>query len=255
MRVAVLLALFLSLPAWADDGTQKLFDCMRANIPPTLRIQDIELNAVDRAGGSRVLSGRLYAKRDGGLVRVMLRVAEPAQVAGAAYLVRESSGGEDDMYVFLPSVNRVRHVTGAFANGSLLGTDFTYAEAKLIQNAFTGASARLESPAKLDGRPVHVVMLQPEKVAEAPYSSVRLWVDQKTCVALRADFYAGDQPRKRLLVPPGAVKQSGKYWYPAEIEMRDLREATYTRLSVRGITSGSDLGARYFDPNAFYLGK
>lgn len=254
MKYWILLALAISLPAQADE-MQQIFDCMRANIPQTLRIQDIVLDATDRSGGTRSLRGRLYAKREQGLVRVMLRVSEPSNIAGAAYLVRESGQREDDMYVFLPAVNRVRHVTGNFANGSLLGTDFSYAEVKLLQNAFTGAAARLEAPDKIDKRPVHVLLLRPAKTEGAPYSSMRIWVDQKTCVALKAEFYNGDTPRKRLTAPVAALKQADNFWYVSDMEMRDLKEGTYTTLKVNGVSGDVDLGNRPFNPNAFYIAR
>ncbi|HSW11389.1 MAG TPA: outer membrane lipoprotein-sorting protein [Solimonas sp.] len=250
----LLAALGLSLPAFADESHQ-VFDCMRANIPQTLRIQEIQLDATDRSGGVRSLRGKVYAKREQGLVRVMLRVAEPSNVAGAAYLVRETGQREDDMYVYLPAVNRVRHVTGNFANGSLLGTDFSYVEVKLIQNAFTGATGRLEPASKIDGRQVHVVTMAAPKGEKADYSMVRLWVDQQTCVALKAEFYNGEQPVKRLTAPVSSLKQAGKLWYASEMEMRDLKEGTYTTMRVTGVIADSDLGSKPFDPNSFHIGR
>ncbi len=34
-----------------DPATDKVLQCMRANIPPTVRIQQFELTSVDRTGG------------------------------------------------------------------------------------------------------------------------------------------------------------------------------------------------------------
>ncbi|AXQ30185.1 outer membrane lipoprotein-sorting protein [Solimonas sp. K1W22B-7] len=255
MKYGFLLAmgLALSLPVQAKDA-REVFDCMKSNIPQTLRIQEIQLDATDRSGGVRSLRGKVYAKREEGLVRVMLRVAEPVNVAGAAYLVRETGQREDDMYVFLPAVNRVRHVTGNFANGSLLGTDFSYVEVKLIQNAFTGAAGTLEAPEKIDGRATDVVSLKPAG-DKAPYSQVKIWVDQKTCVALKAEFFNGGTAVKRLTTAPAGLKQSGKLWYVSDMEMRDLKEGTFTTLHITGVTSDADLGGKPFDPNSFHLGR
>jgi len=257
MKYGFLLAmgLALSLPVQAKDA-REVFDCMKANIPQTLRIQDVQLDATDRTGGVRSLRGKVYAKREEGLIRVMLRVSEPSNVSGAAYLVRETGQREDDMYVFLPAVNRVRHVTGNFANGSLLGTDFSYVEVKLIQNAFTGAAGTLEAAEKIEGHAVDVVSLKPSAGDKAPYSKVKIWVDQKTCVALKAEFLNGETVTKRLTAPGSSLKQSsGKHWYASEMEMRDLKESTYTTLRVTGVTSDMNLGNKPFDPNAFYIGR
>ena len=257
MKYGLLLALgmVLSLPAQAAKDAHEVFACMKANIPQTLRIQEIQLDATDRSGGVRSLRGKVYAKREEGLIRVMLRVSEPANVAGAAYLVRETGQREDDMYVFLPAVNRVRHVTGNFANGALLGTDFSYVEIKLVQNAFTGAAGTLEAPEKIDGRSADVVTIKSPGGDKAAYSQVKIWVDQQTCVALKAEFFNGGAPVKRLIAPASSLKQTGKLWYASAMEMRDLKEGTFTTLNITGVSSDVNLGNKPFDPNSFHIGR
>lgn len=255
--IATLILLVIAAPAFADAEFQKVYGCMRANVPDTIRAQEIEFNSTDRAGGSRVIRGKLIAKRDSGLARISIRVTAPANVAGAAYLVRERAGNaEDDMFVFLPSVGRARHITGAFANGSLLGTDFSYADAKIIQNTFTGADGKLEASSEVDGRSAHVLTLTPGKEMKNPaYSLVRVWLDQKTCVPLKADFYQGDKLRKQLTASASALTQSGKFWYLSQLEMSDLKEGTKTQIKFGNVEGGIKASSTTFDPNSFYKGN
>ncbi|MES2488993.1 MAG: outer membrane lipoprotein-sorting protein [Pseudomonadota bacterium] len=255
--IATLLLLALSVPAFADAEFQKVYGCMRSNVPETIRAQEIEFNSTDRTGASRVLRGKLTAQRDNGLARISIRITAPANVAGAAYLVRERVGSpEDDMFVFLPGVGRVRHITGAFANGSLLGTDFSYTDAKLIQNTFTGSDGKLEAASEIDQRPVHVLTLTPTKKLKNPsYTLVRMWLDQKTCVPLKADFYQGTTLRKQLTASAGALTQSGKFWYLSQFEMSDLREGTKTQMKFGNVEGDVKATKAMFDPNGFYKGN
>ena len=50
----------------------------------------------------------------------------------AAYLVREASdpGKEEEMYVYLPALQKVRRITGAMKDSSLFGTDLSYSGPK-----------------------------------------------------------------------------------------------------------------------------
>lgn len=256
---ALALALLCGAPARADEAPQKVFDCMRANLPPTLRVQRIELENTDRSGSSRTLQGRLYALREnsGGqdLMRVMLRIDAPDYLAGASYLVRQgAAGAEDQMYVYLPSVNRVRRVVGDAGYDSLLGTNFSYVDFKQLESGFSDAAAVLEAPQQLEQRPVYVLSLKAR--AEAPgYSAVRAWIDQKTCVALKADFYEGAAVRKEFSGPASALRQSGAYWYLGQAQMRDLRDGTTTQLRILDLSSSAELPTRLFDARLFYLGK
>lgn len=258
----VVLGLFLALqaaavaPAQADAGVDKVMECMRGNVPPTLRIQQIELQATDRAGASRTLKGKLFAMREKGMLRAMMHIAEPSDLAGAAYLVRETAADHaDEMYMFLPAVNRVRRITGASADGSFLGTDFSYNDVKQIENAFGDSDGKLEKPESLEQRPMYVMSFKPKAEQGSRYSQLRAWVDQKTCVAMKVDFYEGDAVRKQLTAPASALQQSGSYWYLSQATMQDLKDHTNTKLQVVGLSGGSDIASRYFDPHSFFLGN
>ncbi len=230
---------------------------MRANVPPTLRIQEVELTATDRSKGERVLKGRLYAIRQNELVRAVLRIAEPNDLRGAAYLLKETPEVDrgDEMYMYLPSVNRVRRITGASADGALLGTDFSYNDVKQLQNAFGDSAVKLEKPEVIDQHPVTVAMLTPKPGQSSRYSRIRAWVEQKSCVALKVDFYEGEVARKELTAPAASLNKADNYWYVSEATMRDLKEGTQTRLKVVGVSSGAELPSRLFDPHSFYLGN
>lgn len=254
--VALTLPLMLGT-AQAAEPAQPLLDCMRANVPPTLRIQEVEMTATDRSGGERVLKGRLFALREDGLVRAVLRISAPSDLRGAAYLLRETpeAGRSDEMYMFLPSLNRVRRITGASADGALLGTDFSYNDIKQLQNAFGGSAVTLEKPEVIDQHPVKVLLLSSKPGQSSRYSRVRAWVDEKSCVALKVDFYEGDTARKELTAPAASLNKAANYWYVSEATMRDLKEGTQTRLKVVGVSSGDELPNRLFDPHSFYLGN
>lgn len=243
-----------STGARADPATQKLLDCMRANIPPSLQIKEVELASVDRSGAERVLKGKVYVSRDNGLIRVLLRIAKPRDLDGAAYLMREGGvGKKDDIFLFLPALQRVRKITGGSADTPLLGTDFSYNDMKQLQAAFGDTQASLDKPSVVEQRPVQVLQLQPAAAAGARYSRIRAYVDQKTCVALKAEFFEGDSLRKELSAPADSLKRADGYWYLSDLTMRDVKEKTSTRLKVVGVVgSEEELPSRLFDPTSFF---
>ncbi|MCC2656935.1 MAG: outer rane lipoproteinsorting protein [Panacagrimonas sp.] len=261
MLVTLLLLVgLISTARTADDQVGKVLECMRKNVPNELRAQDVEFTTADKAGTASTLKGRLFAAReqtpDGSRhVRAMLMVSSPPNLAGAAYLVREKDGdAKDGMYVYLPSVRRVRRVTGSIADGGLMGTSFSYADFKQIQNTFTGAQTAYESAGEVDQRAVHVLTFKPTEAGAGGYSLVRSWVDQKTCVPLKAEFYENRTVRKRLVTPASSLKQVGDFWYPAIIEMHDLSDGLRTTLKVKAVTPDPEpgLSAGTFDPKTFF---
>jgi hypothetical protein len=244
----------------AADEAGKVLECMRKNVPSSLRAQDVEFTTADKNGVASTLKGRLYAAREQtpeGLrhVRAMLSVSSPPNLAGAAYLVREKdSDARDGMWVYLPSVRRVRRVTGSIADGGLMGTSFSYADFKQIQNTFTGAQAVYEGSAEIDRRATHILTFKPADVTAGGYTLVRSWVDQKTCVPLKAEFYENRSVRKRLTSPASSLMQAGDFWFAGLIEMQDLSDGLRTTLRVKSVTPDPEpgLSAATFDPKTFY---
>lgn len=242
--------------ACADDATDKISECMRANIPQSLQIKELQLNAYDKTGSERIMRGKLFAIRENGLVRAMLRIEAPPDLRGASYLVRESKdASKDEMYVYLPALNRTRRINGGSQDNALFGTDISYSDIKLLNSAFTGGEVRLEKEDAVEKRPVHVMALKPDAAQLSRFELIRVWVDQKTCVALKAEFHEAGTLRKRYVAPAAGLKQSGPHWFATEGTMEDLREKTRTRLTVTGISSGTDLADRYFNARTFHIGS
>ena len=252
--LAVSVLLLGATSVQAGPAEEKLLACMRANIPLTLRIQEFQLTSVDRKGEQRKLAGRLFAKREKELLRAMLKLTSPADLSGAAYLIREGQKA-DEMHVFLPALNRVRRINGSAGDGPLFGTDLSYADIKQVQNAFMGAAPKIEAREKLENRPATVVSALPTAASGSRYSRIKAWIDDASCLAVKVEFMEGATIRKRLAAPASAIAKAGNYWYVSESTMTDLKLGTRTELKITGVKSGEDVANRYFDSRNFYLGN
>ena len=254
-QALALLAVVLGASALHASTVEEITTCMRANIPETVRIQTFQLQSFDRAGESRLLSGRLTASRETDLVRANLRLATPPDLKDAAYLMRESRDGSDEMYIFLPALNKIRRVVGGTRDNPLFGTDFSYNDLRQLHKAFAGQPTQVEAPEMIEGRPVHVLEIRPRAEDQSRYSRVRAWVDVEACTPLRMEFYEGERLSKRLLSPPASLARVDGYWYAAITEMHDLQAGTHTRMSVSEIETGPRLPERLFNPRLFHMGN
>jgi outer membrane lipoprotein-sorting protein len=251
--IAAALVLTAQAAVAADPASEKILDCMRTNIPESVRIQEFELTSIDRSGGQRQMRGRVYAKRDGDFARVTLKIESPSDLAGSAYLIREGKDS-DEIYLYLPAMRKVRRINGPSQDGKLWGTDLSFNDIKQMQNAFRGGNPKVEPAESLDGRLAHVLSLEPRPGETARYTRVRAWVDQKTCVALKVEFADAGGVHKRILSSAKDLRQAGKIWYVGDVEMSDLKDATRTRLQVKDVTAPEKLADRLFTATTFYVG-
>jgi hypothetical protein len=230
---------------------------MRQNLPQTGSIKEIEMDSVDRSGARRVLQGKLYARAEQQAakqsnVTIAVRFEAPRDLSGAAYLVRQTaSSGDDQIYMFLPAMQRVRRMNTTAASGSLLGTSFSYNDFRQLLSAFDSSDAKLEGTADLSGRAALVVAVK--STGASSYDLVRSWVDRQTCVPMKAEFLSGTKVLKRFHASADALRQSDHYWYLTESIIQDLSEGTATTLRIGKVISGATIPAAYFQPNSFYL--
>jgi hypothetical protein len=258
MRVILIacLGLIAALPAHAADSIEQIEACMRANLPSTVQVKDFQLISTDKTGGTRTLAGRVHARLENGLINAMMRIEQPSDLRGAAYLVRESKTDQDEeMYVYLPALQKVRRVTGGMKDSSLFGTDLSYADIKQITYAFSGGKLTLEKTEALEGRPTWVLSMAPDPANGSRFDLVRAWIDQKSCMVMKADFMQQQVVRKRFVSSAKFLAQSGPHWYVTEGLIEDLQEKTRTQLRITGVLSDKDLADRLFNPRVFYVGN
>jgi hypothetical protein len=254
------LLMLAALPAGAADkpaaaSVEAIDACMRANIPPSLQIKQFTLNSIDRNNASRQLKGRLFAIRDEGLLRTMLKIDAPSDLRGAAYLLREGKAHDQDaMYIFLPALNKTRRIMGGTQDNPLFGTDISYADIKQISHAFGGGKVVLEKTEQVESRDTYVLKLTPDATQQSKFAEIRTWVDKETCVALRADFIEDQQVRKRYSASAKDLQKSGTRWFVSKLKMEDLAEHSHTELTIDGVNGSDAVSDVYFNPRSFYLG-
>jgi hypothetical protein len=88
----------------------------------------MQMRLFDRQGRARERTLTVNGLRglDGAGDRVLVRFTYPNDIAGTGFLVWERPGGDDDRFLYLPALARVRRISGAERQESFVGSDFTY---------------------------------------------------------------------------------------------------------------------------------
>jgi outer membrane lipoprotein-sorting protein len=229
---------------------------MRRNLPERTSVQTIELTSRDRAGGSRTLKARLHWKRfEGGHPRVRIRVDSPPDLRGASYLVIEKETA-DEMFMYLPAVQKVRRITGGMLSDQLWGTDFSYEDIKQLQGMVVDGKSERLPDAAIGSRRVYVLSVTPQLDGESSYQRIVTSVDHDTCLALKTEFYEhGEEPRKVLLADPERITRQGRLWMAREFEMSDVRDETRSWLRILEVENDTDVSDRVFGPSLLGRGR
>jgi uncharacterized protein len=202
-RAAVLLpSLLLALPA-AAEGPDAV-EVMRANYQVS-RTQDSISRAtytlVSSGGQKRERKTLSYSKLlpNGQDNMRLTRFLSPADVKGTGILLVEHSGADDDMWIWLPALRKVRRLVSSNKRDSFLGTDLSYGD--VIGHRVEDWTHRIVGEEAVDGAPCHVVESLPRSEAvqsHSGYSKRKSWIRKDNAVAVRGEFWdEAGRPVKR----------------------------------------------------------
>ncbi|MEN8181729.1 MAG: outer membrane lipoprotein-sorting protein [Myxococcota bacterium] len=234
----------------ALETPQEILACMSRNEPERSTVQALALRSVDRSGSENTSRATLYWRRQGDRSDLVLRFLEPADLKGAALLVRERASGEEaELYLYLPELGQTRRVSGQASRGGLFGTNFTFEDIERLYGiAHYGELERLPD-SETAGRKVYVVEGQPAPEDDSAYERVVFHVDAQTCVPLRIDlFEVGDRLRKSMLIDPEKIHVRGPLHVPGSIVLNDLRAESSSSMTIEEITFDASIPGEAFTP-------
>jgi len=254
MRFILLSLLFsCSFSAAAADIPEAIESCLQQNLPQSTSSQSIELRARDRSGYEQVLEADVFWKRFAeGESRVLMYFHEPADIRGGRFLVigkpaPEGGTVQNEMYIYMTSLFKVRRITSRNISNSIMGTDFSYEDFERLQGILSDVHAEQYPDAELSGNPVHVLMSYPDE--NSGYVKIASYIDKQSCIPLKIELYEhGNQLRKLMTVDPADIRSQDGTWFATEFLMRDLRDKTQTRMVVQDISLGTELDDDLFNP-------
>lgn len=229
--------------------------CSRANLPQRTMAQTMRFIPTSRAGKTRKIEAILFLKRFADeQTRATLQVRAPLDVSGVSYLWIDTSGA-DRLFLYLPSLQRVRRITGKTAANSMLGSDFSYADIKYLRGVTTGGQIKRLDDSTVEDRSTYTLQLIPGTDEESVYQRVVFHIDQKTCVPLQIDFYdQADTPHKRMNAAPDSLEKLGEHWVARRLVMRDLNKKTHTALNITALEFDQHINDAVLNQRGFYLG-
>jgi hypothetical protein len=240
VRLALAGALLLAATAAAQTPVTGEWIARQVNDRDTGRDSRFELRMRlhDRQGRTRErqlrMEGLRGAERGQRADRLLIRFLFPGDIKGTGFLVLEHPGADDERFLYLPALGRVRRIAGEEKQDSFVGSDFTYEDMggrdvadytyAIADEAasWTGPDGRRWPAWKLESR---------SKDANATYPRVVSTVLEDVFVVTAAEnFNRRNEVVKRFEVK--RLEQVTGIWTALELTMENLRDRTKTELSV-----------------------
>ena len=189
--------------------------------------------------------------------RLLIRFTYPNDIRGTGFLVWEHPKSEDERFLFLPSLGRVRRIAGSEAQESFVGSDFTYED--IGGREFDDYSYALEADnaswSGADGvaRPAWR-LASTRKDAKAEFPRVVSLVLKDSYLVVEADIY-NRRKEKQKLYRVRRIDQVQGIWTVLDSSMSNDLDHTRTDLGVEKMTYNVGLGEAAFSRRELESGK
>jgi hypothetical protein len=203
-----------------------------------MRLYDRRGRARDRGLTMVTLRGRGPANSAPGAPegdRLLIRFTLPNDIRGTSFLVWEHPDADDERFLFLPSLGRVRRIAGSETQESFVGSDFTYEdiggrEFDEYTYAIVEENASWTAPAGGAARPAwRLESKRKDPTAEFPRVVSTVLKDAFMVVA--ADIY-NRRNEKQKTYTVRRLEQVQGIWTAMDAEMSNALEKTRTELAV-----------------------
>jgi len=244
---ALAVVLLGAAPAIGLETASEIEDCMQANFPTDSSVQTVQMNSYDRMGSENRMRAKIYWQKDKEAhSKVLMRFDDPPDMRGSSILMIEKAG-RNDMFMYLPELKRVRRITSHMMSGSMFGTDLSYEDFERMQGMADDATTERLADADAFGRSAYVLQQTPAADSGSEYEKVVSYIDQKTCVPLRVEFFTrGNHLRKVLEADPSTLAKGASGWLTHKLAIRDLRDETHTEVALEKIETGVALPRKTF---------
>ncbi|MEA3492944.1 MAG: outer membrane lipoprotein-sorting protein [Candidatus Margulisiibacteriota bacterium] len=162
----------------------------------------------------------------------------PARDKGVKYLKID-----DNMWMYLPSVEKIIKISGHMLRQSMMGSDFSYEDAlesnklrekysiKLVDQETIPVKVRKGKKITTVNYPCYVLDLT-AKVKDVTYYRRKIWVNKKTFVPVKEELFA-KSGKKLKVTTLSDIKRFGKRYYPLYVTMKNmLRKDSLTEMFV-----------------------
>jgi outer membrane lipoprotein-sorting protein len=248
----VALIALLAMPAFAETPEEKGLAIAREADrrgegfgDSSATMQMILRNRHGEESKREIRSRALEVKADGD--KSMIIFDQPKDVAGTALLTFTHKAADDDRWLYLPAVKRVKRIASSNKSGPFMGSEFAYEDLGSQEpEKYTYKWLRDET---FDGKDCFVSERFPVD-KDSGYTRQVVWTDKAEYRPLKIEYYDRKQSLLKTLTLADYQKYLDRYWRPLKLDMVNHQTGKSTTLLFKDYKFRTGFKDRDFDQNA-----
>jgi outer membrane lipoprotein-sorting protein len=212
----------------------------------------LTMTLVNRQGERRVRNLQQYTKDFGDVEKRIMFFLSPADVQGTSFMNWSyADGSDDDQWIYLPALRRVRRISSDGKSDYFMGSDFTYDD--LGERHPDEDNHELKGDETIDGKACWVIESTP-KDRDYMYSRTITWIMKDNYIGLKREFY-DDRGRHLKTLTIKDYDQINGFWTILETEMKNVQRDHSTHMKFTDVKINQGIPDRMFTERNMMLGQ
>jgi len=172
----------------------------------------------------------------------------PKDVKGTAFLNYTHKVGDDDQWLYLPALKRVKRISSSNKSGSFMGSEFAYEDiASQEVEKYTYKWLRDEV---YENRDCFVMERYPVDTKNSGYSRQVVWIDKDEYRVWKVDYYDRKNELLKTLTFSGYQQYKNSFWRPDRMFMINHQTGKSTELKFSDYRFKTGLTPDDFNKNS-----
>jgi hypothetical protein len=203
----------------------------------------VKMVLVDKRGNKRTRLLLTANKDFGSLTKSYIRFTSPASIKGTAFLTWEYEDRDDDQFLYLPALRRVRRIVARQKKSRFVNTDYTYED--MQQRKVEKDNHKILKTEKYKKYDCWVLESIPREKNSSQYGKKVSWITKNIYLPIKTDFY-DKKGRLVKVYSAQSVKRIDGIWTVMESEMHDLKRKHRTLMTTGSIRYNRGIPDRVF---------
>ncbi|WP_444996473.1 outer membrane lipoprotein-sorting protein [Aliikangiella sp. IMCC44359] len=228
------------------------------------RVPDSKFNVtftlVNKSGSKRVRQSFGATKLKEGSIdnKRMTRFTAPADIKNTATLLIENSEGDDDMWIYLPALKKVRRLVSGNKKNSFAGTDFSYGD--ILGHKVEDWRHKIVRQDNVDGEAVWVIESLPgtdQIKSESGYSKRLSWIRKNNFAQVKGEYYdlSGQLLKTTRYSNIKQVDAERNKWQPMKQEARNVQTGHSTTIEYADYSANQNIADKFFSTRYLEKGR
>jgi outer membrane lipoprotein-sorting protein len=189
----------------------------------------IRMLLIDKRGNKRFRNLITVVKKYGDLSKSYMRFTSPADIDGTSFLTWENKDRDDDQFLYLPALQRVRRIVSSQKSNRFVNTDYTYEDLQSREVAQDTHTILREE--KIDTYDCWVLESIPKRLDDSQYGKRIIWVIKEIYLPIKIEFYDKRNRLFKIFTGKNIQKIDG-IWTILDAEMNDLKKEHRTLMKT-----------------------